>query len=80
MDDKENSELGIYFEPDGKMAVRTLPQKKSNFLLSRSPIKTPSKQRMMTATPVRPFSTTKKRSAEVFAGISMAPPKKLRLF
>jgi hypothetical protein len=80
LDDKENSELGIYFEPDGKMAVRTLPQKKSNFLLSRSPIKTPSKQRMMTATPVRPFSTTKKRSAEVFAGISMAPPKKLRLF
>ncbi|KAF3004087.1 hypothetical protein E8E13_003388 [Curvularia kusanoi] len=80
LDDKENSELGIYFEADGKMAVRTLPQKKSNFLLSRSPIKTPSKQRMMTATPMRPFSTTKKRSAEVFAGISMAPPKKLRLF
>lgn len=80
LDDKENSELGIYFEPDGKMAVRTLPQKKSNFLLSRSPIKTPSKQRMMTATPMRPFSTTKKRSAEMFAGISMAPPKKLRLF
>ncbi|KAJ4384136.1 hypothetical protein N0V86_000981 [Didymella sp. IMI 355093] len=79
-DDKENSELGIYFEPDGKMAVRTLPQKKSNFLMSRSPIKTPSKQRMMTATPMRPFSTTKKRSAEVFAGITMAPPKKLRLF
>ncbi|KAH6620355.1 hypothetical protein C7974DRAFT_340627 [Boeremia exigua] len=79
LDDKENSELGIYFEPDGKMAVRTLPQKKSNFLLSRSPIKTPSKQRMMTATPMRPFSTTKKRSAEAFSGISMAPPKKLRL-
>ena len=80
LDDKENSELGIYFEPDGKMAVRTLPQKKSNFLMSRSPIKTPSKQRMMASTPMRPFSTTKKRSAEVFAGISMAPPKKLRLF
>ena len=80
LDDKENSELGIYFEPDGKMAVRTLPQKKSNFLLSRSPIKTPSKQRMMTATPLRPFSTTKKRSAEAFRGIQMAPPKKLRLF
>jgi hypothetical protein len=80
LDDKENSELGIYFEPDGKMQVRTLPQKKSGFLMSRSPIKTPSKQRSLVATPVRPFSTTKKRSAEVFAGISMAPAKKLRLF
>jgi hypothetical protein len=80
LDDKENSELGIYFNDEGRMQVRTLPQKKSNFLMSRSPIKTPSKQQFLATTPMRPFSTTKKRSAEVFAGITMAPPKKLRLF
>jgi hypothetical protein len=65
------------------MQVRTLPQKKSSSVLfSRSPIKTPSKQKFLSHTPVRPFSTTKKRTASqsAFAGISLAPPKKLRLF
>ena len=84
-DDKENSEHGIYF--DEPKQVRTVPPKKSSFLLSRSPIKSPSKPSFLLNTPVRPmsamkpFSTTQKRFHESsFAGISLAPPKKFRLF
>ncbi len=84
-DDKENSEHGIYF--DEPKQVRTVPPKKSSFLLSRSPIKTPSKPSFLLNTPVRPmsaikpFSTSKKRCAESsFASISLGTPKKFRLF
>ncbi|KAJ4374023.1 hypothetical protein N0V83_002762 [Neocucurbitaria cava] len=87
-DDKENCELGIFFDApdDMKPAPRTLPHKKSTFLFSRSPIKTPSKPSFLSNTPVKPmsampFSTSKKRSAEsVFTSTSIGPPKKLRLF
>ncbi|CAO2657499.1 Nn.00g036250.m01.CDS01 [Neocucurbitaria sp. VM-36] len=86
-DDKENCEHGVYFDCLDVKQVRTVPQKKSTFLFSRSPIKTPSKPSFLMNTPVKPmsaikpFSTGKKRSAESsFPGISMAPPKRLRLF
>jgi hypothetical protein len=84
-DDKENSEIGLYFQ--GVLGIkgqapRTCPPKKSSFLLSRSPIKTPSKLKFMANTPMKPFSTTKKRTLDSSSlGLSMsAPPKKLRLF
>ena len=88
-DDKENCEYGVYF--DGLCSpkqAQTVPPKKSSFLLSRSPIKTPSKPNFLMNTPVKPmtalkpFSTGKKRSHELssFPGISLAPPKKFRLF
>lgn len=84
-DDKENSEIGLYFQEvlgiKGQ-APRTCPPKKSSMLMSRSPMKTPSKPSFMSNTPAKPFSTTKKRSLESsFPSFSMsAPPKKLRLF
>jgi hypothetical protein len=85
-DDKENSEMGIFFK-DSIMksgAPRTCPAKKSSVLFSRSPMKTPSKLNFMANTPIKPFSTTKKRSLDSSTsslGLSMsAPPKKLRLF
>lgn len=86
-DDKENCEHGVYFDCLDVKQVRTVSQKKSTFLFSRSPIKTPSRPNFLMNTPVKPmsaikpFSTTKKRSAESsFPGISMAPPKRLRFF
>lgn len=84
-DDKENSEIGIYFKDVlgiKSHAPRTCPPKKPSVLLSRSPMKTPSKLNFLSTTPVKPFSTTKKRSFESSSlGLSMsAPPKKLRLF
>lgn len=87
-DDKENQEHGIFFDCTDKMEVRTVPQKKSSFLFSRSPIKTPSKPSFLLNTPMKPqsalkpFSTTKKRSLadSTFGSLSVGPPKKLRLF
>ncbi|KAH7402486.1 hypothetical protein BKA66DRAFT_448877 [Pyrenochaeta sp. MPI-SDFR-AT-0127] len=87
-DDKENCEHGVYFDClDDPKQVRTVPQKKSSFLFSRSPVKTPSKSMFLFNTPVKPmaaikpFSTMKKRSHESsFPGISMGTPKRFRLF
>lgn len=87
-DEKENCEHGVYFDClDDPKQVRTVPQKKSSFLFSRSPVKTPSKSMFLFNTPVKPmtaikpFSTTKKRSHESsFPGISMGTPKRFRLF
>jgi hypothetical protein len=84
-DDKENSDVGLYFR--GVLGVkggapRTCPNKKSSVLLSRSPMKTPSKLKFLATTPMKPFSTTKKRTLDSSSlGLSMSvPPKKLRLF
>lgn len=92
-DDKENSEHGIFFDNfqihDGKLEARTVPPKKSSFLFSRSPIKTPSQPKFLLNTPVKsqsvmkPFLTGKKSSladSSAFPGIKMGPPKKFRLF
>ncbi|KAL6712578.1 hypothetical protein ACN47E_000455 [Coniothyrium glycines] len=87
-DEKENQEHGVFFDGLDKMEVRTVPQKKSSFLFSRSPIRTPSKPSFLLNTPLKaqsamkPFSTTKKRSLaeSTFGGLSVGPPKKLRLF
>jgi hypothetical protein len=83
-DDKENSELGLFFTDmmgPKSHVPRTCPPKKSSVLMGRSPMKTPSKPSFLTNEPLKPFSTTKKRSLEFsFPGISSAPPKKLRLF
>jgi hypothetical protein len=83
-DDKENSDVGLFFQDVlgiKSQAPRTCPPKKS-VLLSRSPMKTPSKLNFLSHTPAKPFSTTKKRSFESSSlGLSLsAPPKKLRLF
>jgi hypothetical protein len=83
-DDKENSEVGIFFQDmlgvKGQ-APRTCPTQKSSVLLSRSAMKTPSKPNFLANSPVKPFSTTKKRSHESsFSNVSMSgQPKKLRL-
>jgi hypothetical protein len=84
-DDKENSDVGLYFR--GVLGVkgrapRTCPNKKSSVLFSRSPMKTPSKLKFLATTPMKPFSTTKKRTLDSSSlGLSMSvPPKKLRLF
>jgi hypothetical protein len=92
-DDKENCEVGMFFDNDrSPLAPRTVPNKKSSFLFSRSAIKTPSKSIFLGATPskatlsaVKPapqaFTTVKKRPAESsFFNGSLGPPKKLRLF
>jgi hypothetical protein len=92
-DDKENCEVGMFFDNDrSPLAPRTLPVKKSSFLFSRSAVKTPSKSIFLGATPskatlsaVKPvpqaFITVKKRPAESsFFNSSLGPPKKLRLF
>jgi hypothetical protein len=74
-DDKENSEIGIFFTPQAK----TCPKPKFSWLLNKSPMKTPSKVEFLKQTPMKAFSTTKKRTAtQSFGGISLAPPKKLR--
>jgi hypothetical protein len=92
-DDKENCEVGMFFDNDrSPLAPRTVPNKKSSFLFSRSAIKTPSKSIFLGATPskatlsaIKPapqaFTTVKKRPAESsFFNGSLGPPKKLRLF
>jgi hypothetical protein len=88
-DDKENSELGIFFKDSLKgTAPRTCPAKKSSSVLfGRSPMKTPSKLNFLANTPlkqgrIQPFSTGKKRTLDAGASsLSLsAPPKKLRLF
>ncbi|KAI4690537.1 uncharacterized protein J4E88_002008 [Alternaria novae-zelandiae] len=90
-DDKENCEVGMFFDDKSPLAPRTLPVKKSSFLFSRSAIKTPSKSIFLGATPskatlsaMKPapqaFTTVKKRPAESsFFNSSLGPPKKLRL-
>lgn len=83
-DDKENSELGLFFQgmmgPKSHVA-RTCPPKKSSVLMGRSPMKTPSKPSLLTNDALKRFSTTKKGTLDSsFLGISSAPPKKLRLF
>ncbi|KAF1913809.1 hypothetical protein BDU57DRAFT_580321 [Ampelomyces quisqualis] len=82
-DDKENSDVGLFFK--GVMGVkndrpRTCPSKKP-MLFSRSAMKTPSKLNFLANSPVKPFSTGKKRTLESSSlGFSLsAPPKKLRL-
>jgi hypothetical protein len=90
-DDKENSDVGLYFR--GVLGVkggapRTCPSKKSSILFSRTPIKAPSKLKFLATTPMKPLSsmasvsTTKKRTLDSSSlGLSMSvPPKKLRLF
>jgi len=87
LEDKENCEPGIFFDCFDSNEPRTVPHKKSTFLFSRSPIKTPSQPKFLMNTPIKPksamkpFSTVgKKRSLEhSFPGVTMAPPKKLRL-
>jgi hypothetical protein len=83
-DDKENSDVGLFFK--GVMGTkndgpRTCPSKRP-MLFSRSAIKTPSKLNFLGNSPVKPFSTGKKRTLESSSlGMSLsAPPKKLRLF
>ncbi|KAI4956382.1 hypothetical protein J4E91_000593 [Alternaria rosae] len=90
-DDKENCEVGMFFDDKSPLAPRTLPVKKSSFLFSRSAIKTPSKsiflgatQSKATLSAMKPapqaFTTVKKRPAESsFFNSSLGPPKKLRL-
>ena len=91
-DDKENCEVGMFFDNDkSPLAPRTAPIKKSSFLFSRSAIKTPSKFIFLGATPSKPIfsavkpapqaaTTVKKRPAESSFFGSLGPPKKLRLF
>jgi hypothetical protein len=92
-DDKENCEVGMFFDNDkSPLAPRTAPIKKSSFLFGRSAIKTPSKSIFLGATPSKPafsavkpapqaFTTVKKRPVESsFFNSSLGPPKKLRLF
>ncbi|CAN9171559.1 unnamed protein product [Alternaria alternata] len=91
-DDKENCEVGMFFDNDkSPLAPRTAPIKKSSFLFSRSAIKTPSKSIFLGATPSKPIfsavkpapqaaTTVKKRPAESSFFGSLGPPKKLRLF
>ncbi|KAI4653903.1 hypothetical protein J4E93_001671 [Alternaria ventricosa] len=90
-DDKENCEVGMFFDDKSPLAPRTLPLKKSSFLFSRSAIKTPSKSIFLGATPSKatlsaikpapqPFTTVKKRPVESsFFNSALGPPKKLRL-
>ncbi|KAL6150903.1 hypothetical protein ACJQWK_10779 [Exserohilum turcicum] len=90
-DDKENCEVGAFFDKS-PLAPRTVPNKKSSFLFSKSAIKTPSKPLFLTGTPskqtlsaMKPaphaFSTVKKRSTESsLFSTSLGPPRKLRLF
>ncbi|RAR15423.1 brct domain-containing protein [Stemphylium lycopersici] len=91
-DDKENSEIGAFFDKS-PIAPRTVPNKKSSFLFSKSAVKTPSKPLFLATTPskqsslsaMKPapqaFSTTKRRPAESsFFNSSLGPPRKLRLF
>ncbi|EAT92240.1 hypothetical protein SNOG_00745 [Parastagonospora nodorum SN15] len=84
-DDKENSEVGLFFRDSViKTGIpRTCPPKKASVLFSRSPMRTPSKINFMGNSPLKPFSTSKKRSLDTSSslGLSMSvPPKKLRLF
>ncbi|KAH8639186.1 hypothetical protein IG631_06956 [Alternaria alternata] len=91
-DDKENCEVGMFFDNDkSPLAPRTAPIKKPSFLFSRSAIKTPSKSIFLGATPSKPIfsavkpapqaaTTVKKRPAESSFFGSLGPPKKLRLF
>jgi hypothetical protein len=88
-DDKENSDVGLFFQDAMKgRAPRTCPPKKMvSVLLERSPMRTPSKANFLSQTPVKPApvkpaSTTKKRSFESSSlGLSLsAPPKRFRLF
>ncbi|KAH7079099.1 hypothetical protein BKA63DRAFT_409671 [Paraphoma chrysanthemicola] len=84
-DDKENSELGLFFQDKlgvSAQAPRTCPPQKTSFLFSRSAMKTPSKPNFLGDSPLKPFSTTKKRSHESsFPSISMSgQPKKMRMF
>jgi hypothetical protein len=84
-DDKENSEVGLFFRDSViKTGIpRTCPPKKASVLFSRSPMRTPSKVNFMGNSPLKPFSTSKKRSLDTSSslGLSMSvPPKKLRLF
>ncbi|CAI6336053.1 unnamed protein product [Periconia digitata] len=74
-DDKENSELGIYFQDYAK----TAPRPKATWLMNKSPLKTPSKQNFLYQQPIKALSTAKKRSAgESFGAFASVPPKKLR--
>ncbi|KAF2691917.1 hypothetical protein K458DRAFT_411620 [Lentithecium fluviatile CBS 122367] len=74
-DEKENSEIGIFFTPKPKTCPR---QPMKPWMLNRSPVKTPSRFEYLKQAPLKAFSTTKKRSApESFDGLSGAP-KKLR--
>ena len=74
-DDKENSEIGIFFTPQAK----TCPKPKFSWLLNKSPMKTPSKVEFLKQTPMKAFSTTKKSTTtQSFGSFSLAPPKKLR--
>jgi hypothetical protein len=85
-DDKENSELGLFFRDDIiKTGIpRTCPSKKASVLFGRSPMRTPSKVNFMGNSPLKPCSTSKKRSLDTSSSsldLSLsAPPKKLRLF
>ncbi|KAH9863241.1 hypothetical protein IAQ61_009518 [Plenodomus lingam] len=86
-DDKENSEIGLFFRLDDDFReIRSVPPKKSRYLFARSPIKTPSQPKFLAQTPIKPQSVMqpatvagKKRSMEEsFPSILSASPKKLR--
>jgi hypothetical protein len=75
-DDKENSEFSFYTPQ-----ARTCPKPKFSWLMSKPAQKTPSKPDSLKQSPMKAFSTTKKRSAaQSFGGPLLAPPKKLRFF
>jgi hypothetical protein len=80
-DDKENSEIGIFFTPQINQ-VKTCPKPKSSWL-NKSPMKTPSKENFLKQNPMKALSTGKKRAAPTPSfggGLFEAPPKKLRFF
>jgi hypothetical protein len=90
-EEKENNfTASSYFAQIAKKGQQTCPPKsrvsddffgvRSGFggsFLSKTPTKTPSKPSFLKATPVRPW-TSVKRKAENIGGITMAPAKRLR--
>ncbi|KAH9868597.1 hypothetical protein J1614_007669 [Plenodomus biglobosus] len=86
-DDKENSELGLFWTLDENFReIRTMPQKKSRYLFAKSPIKTPSQPKFLAQTPIKPQSVLKPATTagkkhsmeESFPSIIGAPPRKPR--